>query len=318
MVFVFHNYGTKILLFISAITVWSCTLYFTLHLQDLWRGKNPWNKPTSFIQNPTNSPIQNSTLNGPGLLWCEKRRPMDFMAEPSNAISNFAYLLVGILMVHVSIYDYFFNDDPHRSKHSLMIQHPAWSLNYGLSTMLLGVCSFLMHASNLPRHTHWDISSMYACVAFPIWYIIFQYIHWIPFSQEVLLGLHWIETGYFFLFKLPFNSTQILIFTLLMILMLTILTYFINRSSRILHVNYFSAAFVSLAVGYGVWNLEKIPGYCDPDSLYQLHALWHCFTALAIYFIYMYLATEVEKETDNSDNNLIQITVDNNNAQISA
>jgi glycopeptide antibiotics resistance protein len=90
-----HNYGIKMLLFISAIVIWSCTLYFILHLQDLWRGKNPWGKPTSsLIQNSTNS-----AFNEVGLLWCEKKRPMDFMAEPSNAISNFAYLLVGILMV---------------------------------------------------------------------------------------------------------------------------------------------------------------------------------------------------------------------------
>jgi hypothetical protein len=308
MVFTFHNYGTKILLFISAITLWSCTVYFTLHLQDLWRGKNPWNKPTSFIH-------QNTTFNGVGILWCEKKKPMDFMAEPSNAMSNFSYLLVGILMVHVSIYDYFFNDDPNRSKHSLMIQHPAWSLNYGLSTMLLGVCSFLMHASNLRIHTQWDVASMYACIAFPIWYLIFQHVYWIPFSKEVLLTVHWLETIYLFLFRPPFNSTQIFVFTLLLILFLSILTYFVNQSSRIVYVNNIFGAFGSFVLGYAFWNLEKIPGYCDPDSLYQMHALWHCLTALAIYFIYMYFATEVSNETNHSVNPLVQITVDNSQPQ---
>jgi hypothetical protein len=293
-----HNYGIKILLFISSIVIWSCTLYFTLHLQDLWRGKNPWNKPTStsLIQNSTYSELN----HGPGLLWCEKRRPMDFMAEPSNAISNFAYLLVGILMVHVSIYDYFFNDDPNKEKHSLMILHPAWSLSYGLSTMLLGVCSFLMHASNLGHHGNWDEASMFACVAFPFWYLLFQHFHWIPYSQVVLLALHWIETGYLFLYvnTIPFSNVQVMLFIIFVLIFTAMVTYLLKYETRILYVNNVVGAILSLALGFGFWNLEKIPEYCDPDSLYQLHALWHCLTALGIYFLFMYSVTEVEKEVE--------------------
>ena len=40
---------------------------------------------------------------------------------------------------------------------------------------------------------------------------------------------------------------------------------------------------------------------CNPDSLFQYHALWHLFTGLAVYYFYRYFLTENAQQSVNAE-----------------
>ncbi|QQG50251.1 MAG: ceramidase domain-containing protein [Candidatus Berkelbacteria bacterium] len=60
---------------------------------------------------------------------------------------------------------------------------------------------------------------------------------------------------------------------------------------------YFWLSLTSLAVGYGVWQLDRRGIWCNPESLWQGHGLWHLLTALAAGFLYLYLAGKPANES---------------------
>jgi hypothetical protein len=48
-----------------------------------------------------------------------------------------------------------------------------------------------------------------------------------------------------------------------------------------------------------VWRLGRNgEAMCNPESLFQYHALWHLLTGLAVYFFYRYFTTEVKNQPD--------------------
>ena len=187
-----------------------------------------------------------------------------------------------------------------------MIQNPSFSYAYGFAAWLLGVCSFLWHASNLKPHDHWDIQSMHSVVIFPIFYLLFQLLHWIPKSGDILLVIHFGLKYYMFLFGLPVNSKTAMLYILVTLVGLSVVTFLILYSKRNAQVLWFFGGIVGFVVGYGLWNLEKIPRWCFPDSLIQFHGLWHVFTALAMLSLFWYFRTEVQRENVESDETSLQ------------
>lgn len=60
----------------------------------------------------------------------------------------------------------------------------------------------------------------------------------------------------------------------------------------------------SLWIGLGCYVVANIvwrfgrngEAACNPDSLFQYHALWHLLTGLSVYFFYRYFTTEINSE----------------------
>eukprot|EP01080_Neovahlkampfia_damariscottae_P008353 gene8353-178_t len=286
----------KIYLGLSVLVIFSTLLFTAFNFNIMTKGQNPWNKP------PQSFAKKNE--NGPGLLWCERRRPMDFMAEPSNAISNFAYFLVGLIMIHVGIYDHLYNQDPQKEKKSLMIQYPAFAYAYGVAACLLGFGSFMWHASNLKPHDDWDREFMHSVVIYPVFYFIFQLTYWFPVSGHVLLTLHYGLKYYLFLFGLPVNSRTAMLYILVTVLGFAIFNGLVLFRTRHLRLQWLILGLLGFLVGWGFWNLEKWPGWCFPDSPIQFHALWHVFTALAMLSLFWYFRSET-KRADETDSNVL-------------
>jgi len=65
----------------------------------------------------------------------------------------------------------------------------------------------------------------------------------------------------------------------------------------------------NLWIGLGFYVLGNIvwrfgrggESACNPDSLFQYHALWHLFTGLAVYYFYRYFLTENAQQSVNAE-----------------
>ena len=56
----------------------------------------------------------------------------------------------------------------------------------------------------------------------------------------------------------------------------------------------------TLIFAFIIWNLSRTQDsfFCDPHSLIQGHAMWHLLDALAAYFVFLFYASEEDKESE--------------------
>jgi len=157
-----------------------------------------------------------------------------------------------------------------------------------------------------------DVTGMYLVIFFPLCYnIVHIYFdrhcpnHLLLFQQSankhrmnraviVMMVVYSLCAGLFFM------STYIPVdpglFVMPLVAGILITTLLVRRNSGkhqgILHMKLFVAAVVMLGLGYSSWLLDRHRLVCYPDSAFQLHAIWHVATAVALVCLYLYQRSE--------------------------
>lgn len=273
--------------------------------------------------------------------------------EPINAISNFTYIIVGLVIL--------WNLPPQNVRGSNpMLEHGMYPILYAAGSMYIGIGSFAMHGTNTNWGTSMDWTGMLFFISFPVYYNLSRQYAWSDrffitlffiififtaildtfaannnlvlienFSDGRKLKLSQITRDYMWslyigtwiiqetknltknrlgwMIFLPLfacvtlsvgaPSLQIIILCLMFIVIATLLHFnvgqeLIRKSSPDLWIG---LAFYVL--GNVVWRFGREgESACNPDSLFQYHALWHLFTGLAVYYFYRYFLTENMQE----------------------
>lgn len=269
--------------------------------------------------------------------------------EPMNALSNFTYIIVGLIIL--------WNLPSQNVKGSNpMLEHGMYPILYAAGSIYIGIGSFAMHGTNTNWGTSMDWTGMLFFISFPVYYNLSRQYAWSDrffitlffiifivtaildtyaannnlvlienFSDGRKLKLSQITRDYMWslyigtwiiqeaknlsnnrlgwMIFLPLfacvtlsvgaPSLQIIILCL-MFIVIALLHHFnagqelIRKSSPDLWIG---LGFYVL--GNVVWRFGREgESACNPDSLFQYHALWHLFTGLAVYYFYRYFLTE--------------------------
>ena len=269
--------------------------------------------------------------------------------EPINAISNFTYIIVGLIILWNLPSQNVRGSNP-------MLEHGMYPILYAAGSMYIGIGSFAMHGTNTNWGTSMDWTGMLFFISFPVYYNLSRQYAWSDrffitlffiififtaildtfaannnlvlienFSDGRKLKLSQITRDYMWslyigtwiiqetknltknrlgwMIFLPLfacvtlsvgaPSLQIIILCLMFIVIATLLHFnvgqeLVRKSSPDLWIG---LAFYVL--GNVVWRFGREgESACNPDSLFQYHALWHLFTGLAVYYFYRYFLTE--------------------------
>ena len=278
--------------------------------------------------------------------------------EPINAISNFTYIIVGLIILWNLPSQNVRGSNP-------MLEHGMYPILYAAGSMYIGIGSFAMHGTNTNWGTSMDWTGMLFFISFPVYYNLSRQYAWSDrffitlffiififtaildtfaannnlvlienFSDGRKLKLSQITRDYMWslyigtwiiqetknltknrlgwMIFLPLfacvtlsvgaPSLQIIILCLMFIVIATLLHFnvgqeLIRKSSPDLWIG---LAFYVL--GNVVWRFGREgESACNPDSLFQYHALWHLFTGLAVYYFYRYFLTENTQEEPTTD-----------------
>lgn len=195
-----------------------------------------------------------------------------------------------------------------------------WSIILGLSTFFAGFGSFYFHASHGDKMGgKTDIASIYILVFACICAISFNTVSVVRaayfssssnrrsdrlFSLGFLLlwfgGLvplwYWKKTLFFGGWRTMKIVMMIVIFCLLLVAGYGSCVANRKLSIRTHEKPFLLVALIWLLLAFFVWAPYEIFGNCDvfyvdPDSLFQLHALWHGSMSLAVLFMYLYFRT---------------------------
>lgn len=195
-----------------------------------------------------------------------------------------------------------------------------WSIVLGLCTFFAGFGSFYYHASHGDKMGgQTDIASIYILLFACICSITFNTVSviraaYFPSSStkrsDQLLSLaflilwcaglvplwYWKKTLFWGGWQTMKIVMMIVVFSLLAIAICGSVVANKKLSIKTYEKPFLIVAVIWLLLAFFVWAPYEIFGNCevfyiDPDSLFQLHALWHGAMSLAVWFMYLYFRT---------------------------
>ena len=102
--------------------------------------------------------------------YCERVRET-WIREPTNTISNLAFVFVGMYILWLAQYD------PSEGKPSLSTR--SWFLTlYGISCVAVGMGSFAMHGFNTGWGGWLDVTGMMMYISMPVFYNFSRFLRW--------------------------------------------------------------------------------------------------------------------------------------------
>jgi hypothetical protein len=202
--------------------------------------------------------------------------------QPINAYTNIAYLLAGIfILVYLS-----------HTRHLFKSYSPISNLPrkllilFGIACILVGIGSFLYHASFIFLGEEIDDDSMYLIGVFMLF---FELAHQKRISTRQFIYLYVILN---ILLEVLIYFVPVVrggVFAVLIAASIAMTEFSIRKRIVSNQRQQFYIAIGLFVAAYFIWMLDKTHILCHPNSLFQGHAVWHLLSALAalMYFYYM-------------------------------
>jgi hypothetical protein len=200
--------------------------------------------------------------------FCEELLCGSWLVQPANAISNISFVLVGIYLLSLI-----------KNKKSIYILFP-------ISAILVGITSFLYHASWTFFFQIFDVSSMFmlSCLllSFNLWRL--------GIIKERFLALIYVALVLASALSMIVIKGQWgeILFAIEVIILLASELY-LSRKVQGTHYFNFLMALGTFALAFTIWSLDVKEIVCLKDNhILQGHALWHILNSICFIFLYKF------------------------------
>lgn len=214
--------------------------------------------------------------------FCEALRYGEWIRQPANTWSNLGFIAVAILIVILV-------SRSNGNARNRLIIYPSLSWLFAFGILLTGVGSFFYHASFTFVGQWFDVMGMYFSITF---FLIYNFdrlhnlkpgkVYLAYFAMNGLLGLA--------LYVIP--EARRYLFATCVLLMVASIFYTQWKLKTPIKTKYIIWSIVSFVVAYVLWVLDLKHIVCEPNSLWQLHSVWHLLGAVSAMFIYLYYFSE--------------------------
>lgn len=219
--------------------------------------------------------------------FCEALRYGEWIRQPANTWSNLGFIAVAILIVVLVS----------RCKgygQNRLITYPSLSWLFAFGCLLTGVGSFFYHASFTFISQWFDVMGMYFSITFFLIYNLDRLYDLKPVKVYLaylaingLLGLA--------LYVIP--EARRYLFATCVLLMVASIIYTQWRLNTPIKTKYILWSILSFGMAYVLWVLDLKHIVCEPNSLWQLHSVWHLLSAASALLIFLYYLSEEAKES---------------------
>lgn len=215
--------------------------------------------------------------------FCEEWRPGP-IRQPANTVSNIAFVIAGLLCAGHAYRN-------RRADGGRMHSDAFYPALFATSLCLIGPASAALHASM----TYWggkvDGASMYLFISFCVAFGLSRRFRWSKgafFAAYALMTLALVAT-------MPFqNSLRGETLFGCMIAVFVINELIPEKESALADRTWLKASAAFFFSAFAIWLLSVTPTspLCDPQSLFQGHAVWHVLTAASGASAYPYFLQE--------------------------
>lgn len=210
--------------------------------------------------------------------FCEVPRTGELVLQPANSWSSFAFVGVGVwIMIEAG----------RRSPRTPFAGLPAtW---FALTAVLIGVGSFLLHATLTLWGQFWDVVGMYLFSAFTLAY---AFRRWRALGATAAIFLYLALCTALIGALIVVPETRRWLFAVVLIADIAVELTFARPRRPAVDVRWYLYAIALQVMAFAVWIADLSGAWCDEHSLLQGHALWHLLNAVAIWCSYRYYRSE--------------------------
>lgn len=205
--------------------------------------------------------------------------------QRANTLSNLAYVLVGLYVIAYAWWDH---RRPTKETDPYAVRYPALMGLFGVTCIVLGIGSGLMHAAMTSWGHKLDVLGMIATLSA---LLALHCARWIP--SIPVCGRRWPTwpvAGFLAVTISIYLAVNVHMFGsagntayagLIGIVGTTMaVEHIFGKTSR--QYRWLVLSAVSLALAFYVWNLDRAGLFSSPDSWFQGHAIWHLLTAVTL------------------------------------
>ncbi len=210
--------------------------------------------------------------------FCEVPRTGQLVLQPADSWSSFAFVAVGFWIAR---------EAGRRSAGIPFSGLPAiW---FALTAIVIGVGSFLLHATLTLWGQFWDVVGMYLLSAFTLTWA-FRRWRTLGDGPAVLLYLALCAILIGMLVAVP--ETRRWLFAVVLVADIVVELSFARPRRLGIEVRWYLWGIALQATAFAIWIADLTRTWCDGSSLVQGHALWHLLNAAAIWTAYRYYRSE--------------------------
>jgi hypothetical protein len=221
--------------------------------------------------------MQPSTCFVTGTCFCETVHVDDSLRQPSNTVSSYGFVLVGVVVAAASL--------TRRSSRFPML----YALAFALNAVIVGVGSAYYHASLTFVGQFFDILGMYLSAVFVLVYALERLRGWSqPQSITVYVALNVLGA----LVQILIPDLRRYTFAIVLIIGLIMEYVYYRQRKPTITFAWLQRGLVIFALAYGIWILDNARLVCAPESWLQGHAAWHLLGAVAVMCLFLYYESE--------------------------
>lgn len=210
--------------------------------------------------------------------FCEAPRTGQLILQPANSWSSCGFVLIGIWIALTA-----------RARVATVPFTGLPALWFGLTAIIIGVGSFLLHATLTLWGQFWDVVGMYLFSAFTL---SWAFRRWRTLGDvpTALLYLALCSVLIGLLIIVP--ETRRWLFAAVLVADIVIELTFARPRRPGVEVRWYLYGIALQATAFAIWIADLTRSWCDTTSLIQGHAAWHLLNAVALWCAYRYFASE--------------------------
>lgn len=213
--------------------------------------------------------------------FCEVPRTGALILQPANSWSSFGFVAVGFW---------------------IMIAGRQWSTRvpfsgfpavwFALTAIVIGVGSFLLHATLTLWGQFLDVVGMYLFSAFTLAYALRR---WQGLNDRTAVALNAALCAVLIGLLIAVPETRRWLFAVVLIADIVVEMGFARPRRPGVQVRWYLYSIALQAAAFAIWIADLSGAWCLRDSLMQGHAIWHFLNAAAVYCAYRYYRSEAPR-----------------------
>jgi hypothetical protein len=209
--------------------------------------------------------------------FCEAPRTGELLLQPANSWSSFGFVIVGawIMLGAASRPDSAFRGLP-----------VLW---FGLTAIIIGVGSAMLHATLTLWGQFADVLGMYLLGAFTLVWAIKR---WRGLGARSAVLLYVLVAGGLVASLWLWPETRRWLFAVLLVLAVGIEWWLARPMRDGVRGELLLLGLAANLLAFAIWILDQTRTVCAPESLWQGHAAWHLLGAVAVAFSFAYYRSE--------------------------
>jgi uncharacterized membrane protein (UPF0136 family) len=210
--------------------------------------------------------------------FCELPRTGTLLLQPANSWSSFGYVLIGCLML-VMPYE----------RDAASALPPLFARTLGITAIIVGVGSGLLHATLTLWGQFFDVLGMYLVGSF---LLVSALARWRGIPDGAAMALYATLCALLVSVLIVMPEVRRWLFAVLLVLAVVIELVFARRRRPGARIGLFLGGMLATAIAFGIWILDQNGVVCAPRSLVQGHALWHLLGAISLWLSFCYYLSE--------------------------